>query len=225
MISLQHISGLPITLTKRGLIFSSKLEHDPVEKRHYAGNEEFFMPHTRTLAIPKPLYYIYRNVRFPSHTQLFRKQGIRYDITVLQYGTIGPEAVRTIGHIHKRIGSTRPAELYQVLHGQGLFYLQHATKKEIILVRAEEGSYVHIPGVYGHITIQASRGTPLVIANIFTAKKHSSDYDFFRRTHGPALFPVWDKQKLTFKKNPRLSGYTAKKITAQKNNAPLYPFE
>ncbi len=226
-ISLHKISGLPIKLSKRGIIFSPKLKHEKVEVRHYKGYEKFFKDQGSgpSLDFSGPLYYIYRNVRFPAHTALFKKHGIRYDITVLNAGTIGTEAIHTVGHIHKVLPRTgRPSELYQVLSGKALFYLQHPTTKHIRLINAQAGAWVHIPGAFGHVTINASPTQQLVIANIFTNRKNASDYQFFKKTHGPAFFPIWNKTSITFEKNPRLQGYSIKKTSVQPYPYPLYPF-
>jgi len=233
MISLKKISGLPMFLTKNTITFSPVLKHAKIERRYYKGYEKFFMPseHIAGIDFSRPLYYIYRNVRYPAHDLLFKKQGIRFDVTVLRPGQLGRQAVRTVGHIHTKIiqesGPTykqRPSETYQVLYGNGLFYLQHEKKNIAHIIRAKMGSMVYIPGEYGHITINASRTKPLVIANIFIRKKHSSDYGFFRKTHGPKFFPVWKKSKIIFEPNQKQKASILHRKNAKKGTSPLYPF-
>jgi oxalate decarboxylase/phosphoglucose isomerase-like protein (cupin superfamily) len=197
------------------LPFPKSFLHDPVEKRFYKGFESFFSG--APVDKSKPLYYIYRNVRLPAHTPLFTEQGLRYDITIISPGRFtNGEAVRTVGHLHKPKNGKRPNELYQVLSGNALFYLQHSAKKQARVVAGKTGAVVRIPGDWAHSTVNASRTKPLVIANIFTSAKHPSDYSFFKKTHGPAFFPVWKGNEIIFEKNPRTRGYKLLKTDAKK---------
>lgn len=233
MIHLKNISGLPLILKKEGtILFPHSIRHQTLQKRLYKGYEKFFAPirKGKKLDFLKPLYYIYRNVRYPAHETLFKKQGIRFDITVLQSGTLDNQAIRTIGHIHKKIAKNnrgrriRPEELYQVLHGTALFYLEHENRKRTRILRVHAGATVRIPGAWGHSIINASRKKPLVTANIFTRKKDASDYSFFKKTNGPLLYPIWKGNNIVFIKTATNTPHHPYIKTIQKKTRPLYPF-
>jgi glucose-6-phosphate isomerase len=199
-VSLKKISGIPIKIKNERLIFGRSLIHYPIEIRKYKKNEKFFC--NSKLDKDQTLYYIYRNSCLKKDKALFERIGLRYDITVIPPKTIGKELCRTIGHIHKNLKQIgRPAEIYQVISGKALFLVQNNQSKKIYAIFRKAGQKIIIPPFCGHITANASKKEVLVVSNIFIDKKNASDYSFFKKTHGPAYYPVWRNNKIEFEKN------------------------
>src|SRR3990167_10567232 len=77
------------------------------------------------------LYYMYRGIK--------RKNGLRYDITIIPPKMLGKEFVKTKGHEHKN----HFPELYMVLEGKALYLMQKRDKKGAVLdvfaVKAKNG--------------------------------------------------------------------------------------
>ncbi len=186
----------------------------------YSGNEAFF--NNKKLDKNQDLYYIYRNSCLKKDKPLFSRSGVRYDLTVITPGLVGRETHRTIGHIHKNLSRTgRPPEIYQVIYGSAIFLIQNNTNHELYAIYRSSGQKIIIPPDCGHITANASLKTPLVIANIFVDRNNASDYSFFKKTSGPAWYPIWNKGKLIFERNPRQKKYYSLKKIKTYGKLPL----
>lgn len=147
------------------------------------------------------LYYVYRGVK--------KKDGLRYDITIIPPKMLGKEFVKTAGHHH----SGKYQEIYTVLKGKAIFLLQKSKGKiieDIYTVKAEKGEVIIIPLDYGHLTINAGK-QELILAN-WVWEKCQNIYNLFRKmkgagyfyTKGPAKGEVnWKKNK-NYKKIPKL---------------------
>jgi len=134
------------------------------------------------------LYYMYRGIK--------KENGIRYDITVIPPLKLGKEMNRTLGHFHKGPFG----EIYKVLEGKGLFYLQKNKTPEVAekvkVIEANKGEIIVIHPGYGHITINPTNQT-LIIAN-WISDRCVSDYSIFKKMNGPAYFYTlkgWVKNK------------------------------
>lgn len=130
----------------------------------------------------RDIYYMYRDV--------YGKNGIRYDITVILPEPIGKECAKTFGHYHPESGSGKSyPEIYQVLRGSALFLLQKRNDDgsvDVIMVDANEGETVLMPPDYGHISIN-NGDKPLVLANL-VYEGFSSEYGEVRGNHGGAYY-------------------------------------
>lgn len=153
------------------------------------------------------LYYIYRGVK-PQRGRLAtlrgkKKNGLRYDITIIPPKMLGKEFVKTKGHYH--IGNY--GELYKVLEGKGIFLLQKEKAgkiEDVYYLRAKKGDYVLIPPQYGHTTINPSKKI-LKIAN-WISKKCCSDYQRIEEKEGFCYYYLksgWKKNK-NYQKVPKL---------------------
>lgn len=142
----------------------------------------------------KPLYYMYRGVSFKKDLEVFKKNNIRYDITVILPGKIGKEYIKTVGHFHplKQNSTETYTEYYEVIDGDAIYLLQKNNEKgeaiEVVAVKAKKGEKVYIPSGYGHITINPG-GKPLVMANIVESN-FSSIYEPFKKKHGAAYYYI-----------------------------------
>ncbi len=132
------------------------------------------------------VYYMFRDV--------YKKDGIRFDITVMPARAIQDECAKTYGHSHPvaENGLGYP-EIYQVLSGTAVFLLQRSNRDqsvEVCLIRASAGQVVLIPPNYGHVTINPGSDT-LVLANL-VADSFDSDYSEFRENRGAAFYYLSD---------------------------------
>ena len=133
------------------------------------------------------LYYMYRDVK--------EKGDFRYDITIIPPFMLGEEFVRTKGHHH----SNSYGEIYIVLQGEGVYFMQKGTGNnitEVRVVKAKKGDIIIIPPYYTHITINASR-TTLITGN-WVSKKCQSIYKDLENLGGPCYFYTkegWIKNK------------------------------
>lgn len=201
-VNLRKISALPISFHKNGVVFGKSMVKPELEIKSYNKYRRFFK--NQKLDNDQKMYYIYRNSCLRKDLPVFKKYGLRYDITAILPGNIGDEPIRTIGHIHKNLGKIgQPNEIYQVLYGTALFLLHNIKTETIYPIQRNAGQKIVIPGNCAHITINNSPDKPLIIANIFTNKKNVSDYKFFEKTSGPAWYPTRNKNKITFVKNPK----------------------
>lgn len=193
------LSGLPITLSPSGVSFGKKSCTPEFEVKTYKKFQAFF---NLKLDKNKVLYYIYRNCYLFNDAPVFKKHGVRYDLTLIKPGKIGNQPVRTVGHLHKIMGKMgRPAEIYQVLSGSAIFLFHDTKTNRVYAVRKNKGGKIIIPPQCAHITINASPSKPLLVSDIFiNFGKH--DYNFFKKTRGPAWYPMMDKKnRINFEKN------------------------
>jgi len=108
---------------------------------------------------PRPLYYMYRDVSLSrADARRIREAGLRYDVTVIPPGRIGPEWVKTKGHYHPQVPGHAEtyAEVYEVLSGEALYLLQREREGRVVevrSVRASDRDKVVIPPGFGHVTV------------------------------------------------------------------------
>jgi len=198
-VNLKKISGLPIFLKGNRIFFGASMSVPQTEIKSYRQYKSFFKP--PGLDKNKELYYIYRNSRLEKDDSVFRKNGLRYDITVILPGSVGREPVRTIGHAHKLFKGGWPAEIYQVFFGSAVFLFHDIKTDHVYAVRRYQGEKIIIPPQCAHITINASLSKPLLVANIFINTRNYN-YDFFKKTHGPSWYPIIRKgNRIHFEKN------------------------
>jgi len=141
------------------------------------------------------LYYMYRGLK--------RKNGLRYDITVIPPKMLGQEFVKTKGHEH----SNNYGEVYLVLEGEAIFLIQkhgHNKIEDVYAIKAKRGGAVIIPPHYGHITINPS-DKELKEAN-WLDERCQNIYDLFVKKQGGCYYYTkkgWIKNK-NYKKVPKL---------------------
>jgi len=145
-------------------------------------------------AADMPLYFMYRDVCFSEEDrELIRRNGLRYDVTIIPPALLGVEYVKTAGHYHPPVPGQRLSypELYYVLKGEAHYLLQKAEGSrvvDVILVKAKEGDNVLIPPGYGHVTINPS-SKELAMAN-WVCRDFSSVYKPYVEKNGAAFFEL-----------------------------------
>jgi glucose-6-phosphate isomerase len=109
------------------------------------------------------------------------------------------EHVKTKGHYHpENPAGTGYPELYEVVEGTGQFLLQSRRLDDVVLVLADTGARVIIPPGYGHISINPSPDSTLVMANLVSTA-FESEYGEYETLHGAAYYCMSDGRII---KNP-----------------------
>ena len=141
------------------------------------------------------VYYVWREVK--------KKNGLRYDITVIPPKMLGEEFVRTKGNRN----SKKFQELYIVLKGKAIFLMQKAKGKiieNVFTVEAKRGECVIFPPKYAAIIINPLK-KELKIANWVSAK-NKNIYEELEKMKGAGYFYTksgWIKNK-NYAKIPKL---------------------
>ncbi len=144
------------------------------------------------------LYYMYRGLE--------KKDGLRYDITVIPAKMLGSEFTKTKGHYH--VGAYQ--EVYIVLEGKAIYLMQKTGKEEsetedVYAIEAQKGDVVVIPPFYGHVTINPSKTEELKMAN-WVSPQCKSDYSLYEKLQGACYYYTkqgWIKNK-NYKSVPEL---------------------
>ena len=140
----------------------------------------------------RPAYFMYRGVHLPGDEGRFSRAGVRFDVTVMPPASVGGEYVKTFGHYHSPSPEGPPyPELYQVVSGRAVMVLQRPGRspselEDLVLVEAREGQSVLIPPGYGHVTVNPS-GETLVMVNLVSSSC-VSDYRPFAALRGAAVY-------------------------------------
>lgn len=138
------------------------------------------------------------------HRGIKKKDGLRYDVTVIPPRMLGREFVKTKGHEH----SKEYGELYIVLKGEAIYLMQQAENnqiKDVYAVKAKKGEAIIVPPHYGHITINPSNKETLKEAN-WLDEKCQNIYDLFIKKQGACYYYTkegWIKNK-KYVKVPKL---------------------
>lgn len=122
------------------------------------------------------LYKVQRNIK--------TDQDLRYDITEIPAQMLGKEFTRTKGNYN----SKGYEELYTVLQGTALFYLQ--SENDIKVIEAKKDQSVIIPPYYTVITINPSQET-LKTGN-WVSNNTENIYKDLEKMQGPAYFYTQD---------------------------------
>lgn len=142
------------------------------------------------------LYDMYREVHLSQEELRKMKEAqLRYDITVIPPGMLGPEFVKTAGHYHPcppNCGTELLSypEVYQVIRGTATYLLQKRDLSDFIIIEAQEGDVVLIPPNYGHVTVNAD-SEELVMAN-WVSDAFDSEYEPIRCKAGLAYYLTED---------------------------------
>lgn len=152
-----------------------------------------------------PIYYMYRNVHLKKDSEKFKENKMRYDLTVIPPHKFGKEEVKTLGHYHPHVKGKRISypEIYEVLHGEGIFLLQKKKLGKVadaIAIKGKKGDIIIVPPGYGHITINPSKKV-LIMCNL-VSNSFSSVYRDIIKKHGAAYYYIIENGKGKFIKNP-----------------------
>ncbi len=138
--------------------------------------------------LDKVVYYMFRDV--------YKKENIRFDITLIPAISMNKECAKTHGHYHPKgeDGFAYP-ELYQVLKGKCIFILQKKNKNDsvdVIIVKANEGEVIIFPPGYGHVSIN-SGPSELILSNL-VYDRFEARYEEYKKNRGAAYYYLKDGQ-------------------------------
>jgi glucose-6-phosphate isomerase len=191
LIELQTSSGLPIELKQPKLFFGEGMKNVEPSVRTIDDMKSVLLDGTEGFS-KHVVYHMYRNVGLKKDVDIFNKNRIRYDITVVENGTIGKEFVKTVGHYHpiKAGTNVRYTEIYEVLYGNALVVMQQIQNDErienVFVVTATAGEKVVLPPGCGHVTVNTGK-SKLVLANLVSTE-FVSIYDPFKAKRGESYY-------------------------------------
>jgi len=141
------------------------------------------------------LYYVWRGVD--------KKDGLRYDITLIPFQMLGREYIRTKGNRN----SENYFELYTILKGKAIFLIQKSKGeivKDVAIIKAKKGDWIKISPEYAVIMINPSR-RKLKTGN-WVSEKNQNIYQELEKMGGACYFYTksgWFKNK-NYKHIPKI---------------------
>lgn len=141
-----------------------------------------------------PLYYMYRDAKRDTDSDIFDVAQLRFDVTIMEQFRLGVERNKTLGHYHKiGSGGFSYPEVYEVIQGEADYILQQVNQGqviEVVLLQAKQGDIVFIPSGYWHVTSNAGDGL-LVMSNL-VSKHVEGEYEPVKNRGGLAYFDLVD---------------------------------
>ena len=135
-------------------------------------------------------YFMFRGI-FRNRADIqkaFYDNKIRYDVTIIPPARWGREPAKTYGHYHAPV---EMPEIYQVISGEAWYLMQKLNDAgeviDVILVKAKAGDFVIMLPGYGHVSINPSKTSPLIMANWLTWHQ-SSFYGSYKDNRGAAYY-------------------------------------
>jgi glucose-6-phosphate isomerase len=137
------------------------------------------------------LYFMYRDLaKSDADWRWLHAHKLRYDLTVIPPRDLCGEWSKTKGHYHPdNPAGTGYPEIYEVLEGHAHYLLQSRLLDDVVMIDARAGDLVIIPPGYGHITINPTKDTTLVMANIVSTA-FESEYAEYESLHGAAYYEM-----------------------------------
>ncbi len=208
MINLEKTSGLPLEVDDNFqlVIKQPAIQSGPGFTRTFSEMVPVLLDKDSKSPVTET-YRVYRGVCLSEHEDLIKDNHLTYDVTILPAMMLGSEYNKTLGHYHANIPGTQIAhpELYEVLHGKGLFLLQKMDAEfknlvTVLAVEGEAGDKIIYPPNYGHIMVNIG-DEPLVMAN-WLSTDYKPLYEQVSDRHGMALYVIKGKDgQPTFVKN------------------------
>lgn len=141
----------------------------------------------------RPLYYMLNGITPRERPE--PDSPLRYELTSLRPGTVGPEWVKTIGHLHGLApdGLGYP-EAYEVVAGEALFVLfrapaaggRRAAHPMCVIVEARPGERFVIPPGWHHLAVNPGREA-MVFADV-VGRSVAPDYSLLLAHRGAPVY-------------------------------------
>lgn len=166
-----------------------------------------------------PLYEFFVGVAGKKDVENIAATGLRYDVIVIQPGTVSGEFKKTSGHAH--VGPY--PEIYEVLYGTAMFIMQKGEGDSIshfAAVVANAGERILVPPGYAHATVNIG-AVPVVFSDlVFDLCKN--EYGGIQQNHGLAYYVVDRDGKPAFEKNPHYRAHAPVKELKPVERADLH---
>lgn len=172
-----------------------------------------------------PLYYMYNGIYREAHKDIFKKNHIKYEYTILPSISIHGEMMKAHGHIHgiHPIKKTRHVEAYEILQGEGFFELfaYDGNTINVIMLKVKPKDYLIIPSGYYHLSINCG-DVPFIFGDLITDDA-GSEYGHLKEMKGAPVLVMEDAQK-----NPEFvlnETYHEYEVRIQQLNADEVPWD
>ena len=156
---------------------------------------------------PDPVYSIVMDVGRRQHRAELQRRMLLFGVVIYAAGQLGDEPVRSQGHIHAiapHCGWSTP-ELFEIWEGNAIIYAQESADDNpgrCFAVKAGPGDKVVVPPGWVHSVINADPAARMMFG-AWCDRQYGFVYDAIRAHHGPAWFPVLDRDRnLTWEPNP-----------------------
>lgn len=155
---------------------------------------------------PDNIYTIAMDIGKKKDQLDLNQRGLLYGMVRYAAGKLGNEPMKSQGHIHaiSKISNMSTPEVYEILEGRALIYMQEKVEKEAgkcYAVEAVKGEIVVVPPGWGHCTINTSTDRSMCFG-AWCVRDYAFDYTTLKKQHGFAYSPVFDPQNhLIWNKN------------------------
>lgn len=203
-------SGLELYLDDNSRLKSHNKEviiPEPSERSVHELNGVFLEPE---LVCSDVAYFMYRGIYRVNDKEVFEKNNLRYDITIIPPRKIRCEFIKTLGHRHSC------AEVYEVLNGKAIYLMQN--EEEAISTEVNPLGFMYILRNHDHVTINPSDEV-LAMSNIVKADI-KSDYEIIKSKKGMSFFFIEENSEKKFIRNDNYKGIMLK-IKEQSNFLPI----
>jgi glucose-6-phosphate isomerase len=146
---------------------------------------------------PDPVYAIAMDVGRREHRDDLLRRMLLVGVVTYAAGRLGPEPVRSQGHVHrisKHSGWAAP-ELYEIWSGRAYILMQEYAADDpgrSFAIEAGPGDKVLIPPGWAHATISMDARRPLTFGALCD-REYGFEYDEVRRRGGLAWYPLIDE--------------------------------
>jgi len=173
------------------------------------------------------VYEVYRGAGLTEDRALIKTNNIRYDITKIHPGRLGPstelgtsqELPKTFGHYHRKIQNPNPpaggqiqklaeaVEVFEVISGKAWWLIQKYENEpevinEVYLIEGLENEKIIILSGFGVTSINPEKDKELVLAN-FISLDTENVYEPYKNLQGACYYLTEnEKGEMAFEKNP-----------------------
>jgi glucose-6-phosphate isomerase len=211
-VDLTQLTGLPVTLHDDGrLTFAPDVEVQDAGVRLVRAlcRVAYDEAACEAASEDRPAYFMYNGVARQADKARITNWGLRYELTSIPAGCIGPECMKTLGHRHKLMPgkAMRDAEVCEVVHGTAHFLFEFPGERRgetpvVYYVEAGPGDKVLFPPDTLHCTINPG-AEPAVFTDV-VVQGLSGDYADFQATQGASYIELCQEgQAPCFIPNPR----------------------
>jgi glucose-6-phosphate isomerase, archaeal len=143
---------------------------------------------------PDPVYAIAMDVGKVAHREQLAERMLLFGVVTYAAGRLGPEPVRSQGHVHRRSTHSgwSPPEIYEIWSGRAYIYMQEFAADHpgrCFAVEAGPGEIVVVPPGWAHATISADFGEPLTFG-AWCDREYGFEYSDVRARAGLAWYPL-----------------------------------